>query len=105
VPELSLAPLVDAAPLLLPVVPDAPDELSLEPREVPAPVAPCDFMLSAPDDPGCACVIDPPLLVVEESAPAPPPVCASATEDTDATKTNDNDRIVVFNVMNSSLNP
>jgi hypothetical protein len=38
-----------------------------------------------------------PLLV---SAPVP---WASATEDTDATRTNDNDWIVVFNVMSSSL--
>lgn len=42
------------------------------------------------------------LLSVEELVPVVVEVCASTTDDTDATSTKDNDRIV-FDLMNSSF--
>jgi hypothetical protein len=79
------------------VVPDAPDELvSLAPDEAPPELDGLDGL------PACADWAPAPALV-EESAPALRPApCASAIEDTDATNTNDNDWIVVFNVMSNS---
>jgi hypothetical protein len=115
VPEVSLAEpgLVPAALLpelgevaLLPEVPDVPelpelsplmpeDEVPLDPDdgdEGDDDMLPVSFELELEGEVALL-----PLLV---SAPVP---WASATEDTDATRTNDNDWIVVFNVMSNSL--
>ena len=77
---------------LLPVLPEAPDEPVPDEPEVVSLVPDLFCML------GCE-VLE--LLPVLESAPGL--ACASTTEDADATNTNDNDRIVVFNVMSNSL--
>lgn len=111
---------------LLPVVPEAPDDVSLEPElplaDVPLPDAPEDDMPLLPEEPDVlpdGIALELPLAlpvslpgalcerVVEEGvvslAPLVALLCASAMEDTDATTTNDRERRVVFNVMSNSL--
>jgi hypothetical protein len=89
--------------------PEAPDDLSPLPPLVPAAASLPGVEPDAPvvlgevvdeEEPACARMIG--SLSVATSAPAPTP-CASTTEDADANTTNESDRIVVFNVMNSSL--
>lgn len=94
---------------MLPEEPEAPDDLSPLPPLVPAAASLPGVEPDAPvvlgevvdeEEPACARMIG--SLSVTTSAPAPAP-CASTTEDADANTTNESDRIVVFNVMNSSL--
>jgi hypothetical protein len=104
-PEASLAALGLLPDALLPVVPDAPDVPLLMPDDE-VPLAPDDGddgdddvapVLSVElEEEGSADLL--PLLV------SVPVDCASATDDADAIKTNDNERIVFFNVMSNSLN-
>lgn len=106
---------------LLPLVPEAPDEVSLEP-EVPLPDAPDDMPL-LPEEPDAllpdGIALELPLAlpesvpvalgerVVDDGVVSLVPLvallCASAMEDTDATTTNDSERRVVLNVMSNSL--
>jgi hypothetical protein len=95
-PDIPLPPVEDPEE---PEVPEEPDDLSgiapEEPLEVLAPPEAPDVLLSLGD------------FIVEDDLSEDPvepadPVCASAIEDTDATNTNDNDRIVVFKVMSHS---
>jgi hypothetical protein len=99
-PVVSLEPVAPVE--LLPLLIDVPGVLLVLP-EVDAPVLDVPDVLSLVPDLFCMLGLDevPELLPVPESAPGL--VCASTTEDTDATNTNDNDRIVVFNVMSNSL--
>lgn len=99
-PVVSLEPVVPVE--LLPLLIDVPGVLLVLP-EVDAPVLGVPDVLSLVPDLFCMPGFDevPELLPVLESVPGL--VCASTTEDTDATNTNDNDRIVVFNVMSNSL--
>lgn len=123
-PELMPAPLPpvpdepDEAPV--PLLPDEPDAAPLplvpdEPDEVPPalgdalelPLAPDDLEVSeleepVPDGDGLVDALSPAPVEVPAPAPTPAP-CASTTEDADAIRTNDSDRIIVFNVMSSSL--
>lgn len=88
VPDAPLPPLLSEE-LEPEPVPPVPDEVSLEPEPVPPACAVCNVMSP---------------VRVEVSAPALRPApCDSATEDTEATKTNDNDWREVFNVMDGSL--
>jgi hypothetical protein len=83
------------------LLPAPDDDLSPAPLGVSDPVPP-GAMTSALEDPafGCAADVQPPVPVAElVGAPVP---CASATENTDAANTNDNDRIVIFKVMSRS---
>lgn len=113
-PELPLMPLeLPDAPL--PVVPEAPDELSL--GDVLLPAAPDEDMPLLPEEPdvlpegmalelplvpGLVCELD--VADGDESlVPLVELLCASAMEDTDATTTNDSERRVVFNVISNSL--
>jgi hypothetical protein len=121
-------PVEDDPDAPLPVVPDAPDEVSLLPLpEAPEPVLP--LAPEVPDvAPGCG-VLDgtelevplPPAMPASLPVPAPVapvalcdftvgselvvllPVCARAMDDTDATTTSDSERRVDFNVMSCSF--
>lgn len=109
-PEVSLEPVEPVELLPLPIgvpgvllvppevdapVPEVPDALLPDVPEVPevASLAPDLFCMLGDEVPGLLPVLE----------PAPGLACAHTTEDTDATNTNGNDRIVVFNVMSNSL--
>lgn len=117
----------DEPEALLPVVPDAPEEVSLPPDAL-EPVLPLAPEVPDADEPGCEVVdgieLEVPLpLVMPASLPVPAPVapvalcdfvvgdgvvvllpdCARAMDDTDATTISDNERRVFFNVMSCSF--
>jgi hypothetical protein len=106
-PEASLAALGLLPDALLPVVPDTPDVPLLMPDDD-VPLAPED------GDDGDDDIAPAPVVSLELEAEgrldllpllvSAPVDCASATDDADAIKTNDNERIVFFNVMSNSLN-
>lgn len=118
----------DEPEALLPVLPDAPDEVSLLPDAL-EPVLPLAPEVPDADEPGCG-VLDgtelevplPPAMPASLPVPAPVapvalcdltvddglvalplPDCARAMEDTEATTTSDRVRRVVFNVMSCSF--
>jgi hypothetical protein len=97
----------DALLPVVPVVPDAPDVPLLMPDDD-VPLAPDD------GDDGDDDIAPAPVVSLELEAEgrldllpllvSVPVDCASTTDDADAIKTNDNERIVFFNVMSNSLN-
>lgn len=86
---------------LAPDVPEAPDEAPLLPDEVSGVLDGMVLELLLPLVPGVFCegiVEDGEVVLLPELvSAAEPALCASTTEDTDATITKDSDRSVVFN--------
>ena len=123
-PEVAPLPVVGEPEAPVPLVPEAPEELSLAPDadeplvpeapeddapgwpecggievEVPLPPdIPASLPVPAPVEPVALCD-----LVVVDGSVALLPVCANAMDDTDATTISDRERRVVFNVMSSSF--
>lgn len=118
----------DEPEALLPVLPDAPEDVSLLPEAL-EPVLPLAPEVPDADEPGCG-VLDgtelevplPPAMPASLPVPAPVapvafcdftvddglvalllPDCARAMDDTEATTTSDSERRVVFNVMSCSF--
>jgi len=104
-PDVSL--LLDGEPVAAPdepepEVPEAPEEPE-EPDEPDEPEAPEAPVVPAVPESLLLGLDVAPDMPPPEVEPAPVEDWASTTEETDATSTNDRDRIVVFNVMSSSL--